>query len=481
MNNNIFNSRITAMSAQRFAFVCVNTILLINVLFCHITSANKDKCEILTIPICKNLGYNATYMPDRFNHKTQKDAALDIDKFSPFIKAGCSPMLQLFLCSLYAPACDKDSGKELLPCRSVCENATAGCLILMEDHGVKFPEKMESCDLWPSKRDNKTCVSGLDTRPAIFPSSFALTDKSRGWLALKDKILTTVSLKNSRISFLTIKKLTVTLMLLKNTSLSFFDLEDANLNLLTLATTSSVSHFTVLNTILNSFALINTEVSHFRLTNISMNSLTLMNTTVGHMTMTNNSLDSLTLMNTTVSRMTMKNTILDSLTLMNTTVSHMTMINNSLDSLTLMNTTVGHMTMTNNSLDSLTLINTTVGFLTITNTNMKSFTLTNCDISFLTLINTTMNLYTRTNCSVSWIKLTNSDLPSQTLNHTIPVTTEKPSKNEPSTNTILATTEKLSENDHSSTKTNLGIIIAVSKLQISAYFVLLYSINRFFS
>ena len=435
ININIFNNRITAMSAQRFIFVCINTILLINVSFFRIASANKEKCEDLTIPICKNLGYNATYMPNRFNRKTQEDVALEIDKFSPLIKAGCSTMLQLFLCSLYVPACEKDSGKELLPCRSVCESATAGCLILMEDHGVKFPEKMKSCDLWPSKGDNKTCVSGLDIRPATFPSSYTLTDKSRGWLTLKDKILTTVTLKNSHVSFLTLKEITVTLMLLKNTSVGFFDLEDSNLNLLTLASTSSVGHFTVLNTILNSFTLISTDVSHFGLKNSSMNSLTLMNTTVG--------------------------------------------------------------------------------FLTITNTNMKSFTLTNCDISFLTLINTTVNLYTRTNCSVTWIKLTNSDLTSQPSTDTIPVTTEKPSTNEPSTNTIPASTEKSStnepstntipasteksstnepstntipattekspENDHSSIKTNLGIIIAVSKLQISAYFVLLYSINGFFS
>ena len=153
------------MAAQRFAFVCVQTILLIHVLVSGIASANLKKCEVLTIPMCQNLGYNTTLMPNKFNHRTQKDAALEIDKFSPFVEAGCSPMLQLFLCSLYVPPCDKDNvtGKELLPCRSVCENATAGCLLIIEDYGAKLPWKMKSCELWRSKSDNKTCLSGLNT------------------------------------------------------------------------------------------------------------------------------------------------------------------------------------------------------------------------------------------------------------------------------------------------------------------------------
>ena len=157
------------MSAQRFAFVCVQTILLIHVLVPGIASANEKKCEVLTIPMCKNLGCNTTFMPNRFNHKTQKDAGLEIDKFSSFVEAGCSPIFQLFLCSLFAPCCNKDNvtGKELLPCRSVCENATAGCLTLMKDYGIELPWKMESCDLFASKKDDKTCLSGLNTRQAM--------------------------------------------------------------------------------------------------------------------------------------------------------------------------------------------------------------------------------------------------------------------------------------------------------------------------
>ena len=374
------------MSAQRFTFVCVQTIFLIHVLVSGIASANEKKCEVLTIPMCKNLGYQTTYMPNRFNHKTQKDAALEIDKFSPFVKAGCSPMLQLFLCALYAPPCDKDSvnGKELLPCRSVCENATAGCLLIMVDYGAKLPWKVESCDLWPSKSDDKTCLSGLDIRSAHSRSSFTLSGKTRSWLTVKDKILTTVTVKNSDVSFLRLKNIVVTLMLLKNTSVSFFDLIDANVNLLTLESA---------------------DVAHFTLTNIFRGSLTLMNTTISYMTMRNNTLNSLMLMNTNIS------------------------------------------------------------FLTIINTNMTSFTLINCRVSFLRLTNTTVNSFARTNSRVSSIRLTNSNLSSQ-----------------PPTNSIAVTTEMPSTNNHStSTKSNFGVIIVVSKFQISAYFVLLFSINGFFA
>ena len=367
------------MSAQRFIFVCVQTLFLTHVLVSGIASANLKKCEVLTIPMCKNLGYSTTFMPNRFDHKTQQDAALEIDKFSPFVEAGCSPMLQFFVCSLYAPACDKDNvnGKELLPCRSVCENAMAGCLILMKDYGIELPWNMESCDLWPKKSDDKTCLSGLKTRPAISRSSFTLSGKTRPWLTLKEKILTMVTLRNSDVSFLTLEKVTMTLMLLKNTSVSFFDLTNAKVNLLTLASTSSVSHFTVLNT--------------------SLNSLKLMNTTVSFLTMTKNSLNSLTLMNTSVSFLDITNTSLNSLKLMDTTVSFLDITNTSLNSLKLMNTTVSFLDITNTSLNSLTLMNTKITFLDITNTNIMSFTLINSGISSLTLINTTMTSLTRIN------------------------------------------------------------------------------------
>ena len=402
------------MSAQRFAFVCVQTILLIHnhVLGYPIASANDQKCEVLTIPMCKNLGYNATFMPNRFNHKTQKDAALEIDKFSPFVEAGCSPMLQLFLCSLYAPPCNKDNinGKGLLPCRSVCKNATAGCLTLMKDYGVKLPERMVTCDLWPSKSDDKTCLFGRDTRRAISRSSSTKSSKAQVSLVLgrtvKDEILTTVTLKNLIATWLKLKRVTVTLMLFKNNIADGFFLTDASVNLLTIASpragfrAGEIFLVSLINNSLNSMRMINTSaVTLFMtMTNNSLNSLTLINTTIGHVGMTNNFLNSFTLMNTmpmvfpgclnvinnTLNSFRLINTSTGSINIRNSALNSLTLVNAStskyiedstVNSLTIMNTSIGYIAITDSTVKLLTLINTNINSLEIKNTNIKSFTL----------------------------------------------------------------------------------------------------------
>ena len=522
--------RITAMSAQRFAFVCLQTILLIHnhVLGYRIAGANGQKCEVLTIPTCKNLGYNATFMPNRFNRKTQKDAALEIDKFSPFVEAGCSPMLQLFLCSLYAPPCDKEhiNGKGPLPCRSVCENATVGCLALMKDSGIELPWKMESCDLWPSKNDDKTCLSGLDTRPAISQRSFTWC---LDFVKLKDEVLTTVTLKNCRVVWVILTRITVTLTLLKNTHANGLFLTNSHVNLLTITSPradSNISFFliSVINNSVNSMRMINTNavILMMTMTNNSLNSLTLINTTIGEMLMTNNSLNSFTVKNTITmfgsgSSLHMINNTLGSFTLINTRSSIAIGISNSaLNSLKIINGNTDRIFITDSTVNSLTLMNANISSLEIESTNIKLFTLINSRISDLWLRNTTVNSFTQTNSGVSRLttdsialeaawKTTNKrpfvsdknfgvrkkdlNLPSQPSTNTIVPPTEKPSTNndssrkesfgvwtkltnfnlpnsQPSTNPIILATEKPSTNDHSSTKKSFGVWIELTKLNL---------------
>ena len=35
-------------------------------------------CQEITIPMCKGIGYNYTYMPNQFNHDTQEEAGLEV-------------------------------------------------------------------------------------------------------------------------------------------------------------------------------------------------------------------------------------------------------------------------------------------------------------------------------------------------------------------------------------------------------------------
>ena len=131
----------------------------------------------------------------------------------------------------------------------------------------------------------------------------------------------------------------------------------------------------------------------------------------------------------------------------------------------------------NSRLNSLTMINTKVTFLDITNTNMKSFTVINSRIGYLRLTNTTVNSFTRINSQQTQIFLR--------IHQPIPLLLGQ--KNHQQTQIFLRNHQPillllLRLKNHQQTlirqrKITSACIIVVSKLQISAYFVLLNSIN----
>jgi len=44
------------------------------------------RCEPITIPLCKDIQYNETIMPNLLNHQKQEDAALEVHQFFPLVK-----------------------------------------------------------------------------------------------------------------------------------------------------------------------------------------------------------------------------------------------------------------------------------------------------------------------------------------------------------------------------------------------------------
>nr|CAH8819604.1 unnamed protein product [Trichobilharzia regenti] len=44
-----------------------------------------EKCIPIEIPLCKNIGYNLTYMPNAFNHETQEEAGLEVSSLYLFV------------------------------------------------------------------------------------------------------------------------------------------------------------------------------------------------------------------------------------------------------------------------------------------------------------------------------------------------------------------------------------------------------------
>ena len=114
-------------------------------------------CEKTTIPLCKEIGYNLTYMPNRFGHKSQFDAGLIIHQFWPLVLINCSPQLKHFICSLYAPVCDPLYKKEIVPCRGFCENVRNSCEPVMNQNGFRWPSHLE-CSSFPTRKENRICM-----------------------------------------------------------------------------------------------------------------------------------------------------------------------------------------------------------------------------------------------------------------------------------------------------------------------------------
>jgi len=130
------------------AVLAVTTVLLLAALDLTHSKTNQGRCEEISIPMCRGIGYNMTSMPNDLNHDTQDEAGLEVHQFWPLVEIQCSPDLKFFLCSVYTPICIEDYHQPLPACRSVCERAKAGCAPIMQKHGFPWPERM-SCDKFP--------------------------------------------------------------------------------------------------------------------------------------------------------------------------------------------------------------------------------------------------------------------------------------------------------------------------------------------
>uniref|UniRef100_A0A0A9X185 Frizzled-2 n=1 Tax=Lygus hesperus TaxID=30085 RepID=A0A0A9X185_LYGHE len=145
-----------------------------------VTSGGGPRCEEITIPMCRGIGYNLTSMPNELNHDTQEEAGLEVHQFWPLVEIKCSPDLKFFLCSMYAPICIEDYHQPLPACRSVCERARSGCAPLMQQYGFQWPERM-SCEKLPVHGDPENLCMEMDNRTEAKPTKRpAPTSKCKG-------------------------------------------------------------------------------------------------------------------------------------------------------------------------------------------------------------------------------------------------------------------------------------------------------------
>ncbi|GFR83859.1 frizzled-like protein [Elysia marginata] len=114
---------------------------------------SKTTCHSFASPMCSNIGYNMTSLPNSLGHGSVDSALQEMNQFHPLIKVGCSSQLEPFLCSLYIPPC-QEIGGVVPPCRSLCLQARSGCEQLMQRFGYTWPSSM-ACDRFP---ENGFCL-----------------------------------------------------------------------------------------------------------------------------------------------------------------------------------------------------------------------------------------------------------------------------------------------------------------------------------
>ncbi|XP_034467512.1 uncharacterized protein LOC117777094 [Hippoglossus hippoglossus] len=146
-------------------------------------------CQTITVPLCNDLPYTDTALPNVFGHKTQQEADMELQQFYPLVKVRCSPHLKPFLCSVYTPECV--AGKVRPPCRTLCEQARSGCESLMNRFGFTWPAKlgceaftMESCEHYGVSSSGGICepitipmCQGLSYNQTISPNLLGHTSQ----------------------------------------------------------------------------------------------------------------------------------------------------------------------------------------------------------------------------------------------------------------------------------------------------------------
>ncbi|TNN03179.1 hypothetical protein fugu_000208 [Takifugu bimaculatus] len=125
-------------------------------------------CQQISIPLCTDIAYNQTIMPNLLGHTNQEDAGLEVHQFYPLVKVQCSADLKFFLCSMYAPVCTVLE-QAIPPCRSLCERARQGCEALMNKFGFQWPERLR-CEAFPVHGAGEICV-GQNTSEPNSPAS----------------------------------------------------------------------------------------------------------------------------------------------------------------------------------------------------------------------------------------------------------------------------------------------------------------------
>uniref|UniRef100_A0A0N4ZSZ3 Frizzled-4 n=1 Tax=Parastrongyloides trichosuri TaxID=131310 RepID=A0A0N4ZSZ3_PARTI len=150
---------------MRYGYINLISYLIL-LFFIFNISIDGKRCEPITIPLCRGIGYNFTSYPNSYKHETQLEAALELNQFYPLVEVNCYKHLKFFLCSMYTPICQENYEKSIMPCREVCLEAKKNCAPLMRQYGFNWPVSL-SCSTLPRMSDQvktgEICAAPPDT------------------------------------------------------------------------------------------------------------------------------------------------------------------------------------------------------------------------------------------------------------------------------------------------------------------------------
>ncbi|CAM1306120.1 FRZB (predicted) [Pycnogonum litorale] len=152
MNRN----KIARNKSRFYATSVVVVVALLTFEISAMKTGHGQKCEPITIPMCRSMQYNMTQMPERMN---QNNIRPFLERFQPLLSTRCSKYLRFFLCSRFVPICTLDfqHPEPIRPCKNICEAARKGCEPLLLRFNVSWPREFDCSEL-PSY-EKSVCVT----------------------------------------------------------------------------------------------------------------------------------------------------------------------------------------------------------------------------------------------------------------------------------------------------------------------------------
>uniref|UniRef100_A0A5S6Q788 Uncharacterized protein n=1 Tax=Trichuris muris TaxID=70415 RepID=A0A5S6Q788_TRIMR len=136
-------------------------------------------CERITVPVCRDMPYNYTRLPNLIGDQDQQSVAMSMQDFEPLIDIKCSVNLKFFLCSVFTPMCTEAMDEPITSCRSVCQEVERSCGPPLANFGIQWPSVL-NCSQFPVQNSEPPCMDpspaakGLSSRPRMVDQPLSL-------------------------------------------------------------------------------------------------------------------------------------------------------------------------------------------------------------------------------------------------------------------------------------------------------------------